>query len=103
MSKIRYAGFDIKGVVQGGLYRAHIDRKGRARSDALTGQGWETSQYTDAKTAVGQAIFLIDAVRTTSRTAWSPFAAEYSRPDCIGHHYSTRRPGDWGSWVTPQH
>lgn len=57
-----HAGFKIKSILDGTLYRARIER-GDGAEFRVAGQAvktWETPQYMDAQTAVGQAIYAID-------------------------------------------
>ncbi|HWY60287.1 MAG TPA: hypothetical protein VNW15_00145 [Rhizomicrobium sp.] len=65
MSKVTYAGFKIKGISDGTLYRARVERGDNAplRVNGQTTQVWETSQSMDEQTAIGQAIYLIDTGR----------------------------------------
>ena len=90
MSKVTYAGFEIKGIAQGALYKARIVRGDGAQSNCSAIQRWETSRYLDAKTAVEQAISLINTVRLTGPTAWSPFATEFNRLEYMGDHNNIR-------------
>ena len=60
-----HAGYHIQTFMDGSLYRARVRRKDgkpieAAGKVALT---WETSQFGDQNTALGQAIYAIDVGR----------------------------------------
>lgn len=59
--------FKIKGVAEGSLYRARIERNGGGdfAVDGKIVRSWETQQYMDKATAVGQAIYAIETGRIT--------------------------------------
>ena len=59
--------FKIKGVAEGSLYRARIERNGGGQFavDGKTVLTWETHQYMDKDTAVGQALYAIETGRIT--------------------------------------
>jgi hypothetical protein len=58
-----HSGFKIKSVLDGTLYRARVERGdgGEFRVGGKAVKVWETPQYMDAQTAVGQAIYAIDS------------------------------------------
>ena len=65
MTTVTHSGFKIKSVQDGTLYKARIERSDAAefRADGKIAKAWETSQFMDGKTAVGQAIYAIDSGR----------------------------------------
>ncbi len=65
MANAAHAGFRIKSVLDGTLYRARVERNDGEQFQ-VAGKvvwNWETPQYMDAETAVGQAIYAIDSGR----------------------------------------
>ena len=62
MASVSHAGFKIKGLPDGTLYRARVERIDRAqfRAGDQVVEFWETPQHVDRDTAIGQAIYLID-------------------------------------------
>jgi hypothetical protein len=65
MTLATHAGFKIKIISDGSLYRAKVERKDGQQflADGTVVQAWETSQSMDGATAVGQAIYAIDSGR----------------------------------------
>jgi hypothetical protein len=63
MPSAAHAGFKIRSVLDGTLYRARIERGDGSdfQVDGRRLKTWETPQYMDAQTAVGQAIYAIDS------------------------------------------
>ena len=63
MSLTVYSGFKIKSIVDGTLFRARVQRGDGAefQVNGKAVQVWETPQYMDGQTAVGQAIYAIDS------------------------------------------
>jgi hypothetical protein len=57
-----HAGFKIKSISDGTLYRAQVMRRNGSefRVDGKSTKTWESAQCMDAATAVGQAIYAID-------------------------------------------
>lgn len=65
MAHTAYSGFKIKGIADGSLYKARIERSDGSEFE-VAGKNvlvWETSQYMDKETAVGQAVYAIDCGR----------------------------------------
>jgi len=62
MAAEAHAGFRIRSISDGSLYRARVERSDGAqfRVGGAPAQVWETPQYMDGTTAVGQAIYAID-------------------------------------------
>lgn len=62
MLGVSHLGFRIKGFQDGSLFRARVERGDGA--PFLAGEKqvkfWETPQYPDRETAIGQAIYAID-------------------------------------------
>jgi len=65
MALAAHAGFKIRSIPDGTLYRARVERNDGApfQVGGKTAQSWETPQYMDGSTAVGQAIYAIDCGR----------------------------------------
>jgi stalled ribosome alternative rescue factor ArfA len=75
MAHTTHAGFKIKSVLDGTLYRARIERDdgGQFQVAGKPVGDWETPQYMVAETAVGQAIYAIDSGRvSTERPTLKP-------------------------------
>jgi hypothetical protein len=68
MPIVTHAGFKIRSITDGTLYRARIERSDGAQFQANgeTTDLWETPQSTDGETAIGQAIYAID----TGKIKW---------------------------------
>ena len=65
MARVTHAGFKIKSVTDGTLYRAQVERSDGAQfqADGKMTRMWETSQSTDGNTAIGLAIYAINTAR----------------------------------------
>ncbi len=65
MSKVTHAGFKIKSISDGTLYRARVQRIDGSPFEAQgrSTDQWETPQCMDRQTAIGQAIHAIDIGR----------------------------------------
>ena len=59
--------FKIKGIADGSLYRARVERNGGGpfEVDGKPVKVWETSQQMDRDTAIGLAILAIEVGRVT--------------------------------------
>jgi hypothetical protein len=65
MPTVTHGEFRIKGIKDGTLYRARVERSDGAefQADGNTTKVWETAQSMDRDTAIGQAIYAIDTGR----------------------------------------
>ncbi len=62
MASATHAGFKIKSYRDGSLYRARVQKKDGSpvQANGHEGEHWDTSQCSDADSAMGQAQFAID-------------------------------------------
>jgi hypothetical protein len=67
MPTVTYAGFQIKSIKDGSLYRARVKRSDGAQFqvNGKSTEIWETPQSTDRDTAIGQAMYAINTGRIT--------------------------------------
>jgi hypothetical protein len=65
VTTVTHSGFKIKSIKDGSLYRARVERSDGAQFqvNGAPQKDWETSQSMDGQTAIGQAIYAIDACR----------------------------------------
>jgi hypothetical protein len=65
MPTVTHNGFKIKSIKDGTLYRARVERSDGAQfhANSKTAEVWETAQFMDAETAIGQAMYAIDTGR----------------------------------------
>jgi hypothetical protein len=65
MARATHAGHQIETFADGSLFRARVHRTDGALIEAAgkTTKIWETSQFVDPNTALGQAIYAIDIGR----------------------------------------
>lgn len=63
MLGVSHLGFRIKSFQDGSLFRARVERSDGASFQAIekSVKFWETPQYSDRESAVGQAIYAIDS------------------------------------------
>jgi hypothetical protein len=65
MPSLTHAGFRIKSITDGTLYRAQVARSdgGQFQANGKTADRWETLQSVDPESAIGHAIYAIDTGR----------------------------------------
>ena len=65
MPSVTHAGFKIKSIADGTLYKARVERSDGTefRVNGKTTKSWESSQSMDAEAAIGQAIYAINTGR----------------------------------------
>lgn len=62
MPSVTHAGFKIKSIADGTLYRARVERSDgtQFRVNGKITTSWESSQSVDAEAAIGQAIYAMN-------------------------------------------
>jgi hypothetical protein len=65
MPSVAHAGFRIKSIADGTLYKARVERSDGTefRVNGKTTKSWGSSQSMDAEAAIGQAIYAINTGR----------------------------------------
>jgi hypothetical protein len=65
MPSVTHAGFKIKSITDGSLYRARVERSDgtQLHANGKITNSWESSQSMDAEAAIGQAIYAINTGR----------------------------------------